>query len=143
MKNKHLQKNLALRIGILVVIVAYIVYYYNKYLQDKSPGWTILFALFLIFISALSISLYKRKPSLWFSLAGLSFSVYWTALFFILGVLLILSGGVLSIVYLFSNPTRLPLTLIFTLLGCGSVYFGIRIHKFGKKIGKTKIKGKK
>jgi len=53
MKNKHLQKNLALRIGILVVIVAYIVYYYNKYLQDKSPGWTILFALFLIFISAI------------------------------------------------------------------------------------------
>ena len=143
MANKFTARNLYFHIVVLLIMIAFVIYYYNKYLQDKPIEWTLFFILGLVFIGYLSILLYKRKPSLWFSLVGLEFSVYWTALFFIFGFLLIFIGIILFIVYLYKDPIKLYRPILALLFGFASIITGIYYYKFGRKIAKTKIKSQK
>lgn len=138
MTDKSAGKNYLFRISVLVFIIAFVVYYYNKYIQNKSIEWTLIFIVALVFIVYLSALLYKHKSSSYFSLIGLNFSVYWTARFFILGSLLIFAGVVLFVVYLYKDPSKLYRPIIALLFGIVSLILGIYSYKFGRKTAKTK-----
>ena len=140
MTNKSAGKNYLFRISVLVIIIAFVAYYYNEYLQNKAIEWTLIFIVALVFVVYSSALLYKHKPSSYFSWIGLNFSVYWTSRYFISGSLLIFGGVVLFVVYLYKDPTKLYRSVIALLFGFMSIITGIYFYKFGRKIARTKRK---
>lgn len=85
MTNKSAGKNYLFRISVLVIIIAFVTYYYNEYLQNKAIEWTLIFIVALVFVVYSSALLYKHKPSSYFSLIGLNFQFMGQHSFLFLG----------------------------------------------------------